>query len=103
MEFKRIHALVLLLGIYVAVTRKTDADRELGVNQKISVEEALRAYTLNSAYATFEEDVKGSIEPGKLADLVVLSNDPLSVRESEIKDITVEMTIVGGKIVYTRP
>jgi len=92
-----------LLGIYVAVTRKTDANRELGANQKISVEEALRAYTLNSAYATFEEDVKGSIEPGKLADFAILSNNPLSARESEIKDIQVEMTIVGGKIVYTKP
>ena len=91
------------LGIYVAVTRKTDADRELGPEQKIGVKEALRAYTINSAYATFEEGVKGSIEPGKLADFVVLSDDPLIVRDNEIKDINVEMTIIGGKIVYKKP
>lgn len=91
-----------LLGIYVAVLRKTDADREIGPEQRISVEDALRLYTLNSAYATFEEGVKGSIEPGKLADFAVLSNDPCTVVKNDIKDINVEMTIVGGKIVYKK-
>jgi len=91
-----------LLGVYVAVTRKTDADKELGPEQRITVEEALRAYTLNSAYATFEEDLKGSIEPGKLADFAVLSADPLNANPDELKDITVEMTFLGGKIVYKK-
>ncbi len=91
-----------LLGIYVAVLRKTDADREFGPEQKISVEDALRFYTLNSAYATFKEGVKGSIEPGKLADFAVLSNDPYTVIKNDIKDINVELTIVGGKIVYKK-
>lgn len=91
-----------LLGIYMAVTRNTDAGREIGPSQKIEVEDALRAYTLNSAYATFEEEMKGSIEPGKLADFTVLSNDPFTIRKTEIKDIHVEMTIVGGKIVYQK-
>jgi len=68
----------------------------------VGVEEAIRAYTMGSAYATFEEGVKGSIEPGKLADLVVLSDDPTRVDVDEIKDLTVDMTIVGGKIVYKR-
>ncbi len=92
-----------LLGIYVAVTRMTDAGREIGAEQKIEVKDALKAYTLNSAYVTFEEGVKGSIEPGKLADFVVLSDDLLNVRDNEIKDIYVEMTIIGGKTVYKKP
>lgn len=92
-----------LLGIYVAVNRKTDAGVELGPEQKIGVEEALRAYTLNSAYATFEEAEKGSIEPGKLADFAVLSDDPTEVPSNYIKDIRVDMTIVGGRLVYERP
>ena len=91
-----------LLGAYVAVTRKTDADKELGSEQRITIEEALKAYTLNSAYATFEEDLKGSIEPGKLADFAVLSDNPLLVQKDQIKDINVEMTFLGGKIVYKK-
>lgn len=92
-----------LLGIYVAVNRKTDAGAELGQEQKIGVEEALRAYTLYSAYATFEESEKGSISPGKLADFAVLSDDPTAVPSDYIKNIRVDMTIVGGRLVYERP
>jgi len=92
-----------LLGIYVAVTRKTDAGVELAPEQKIYVEEALEAYTLNSAYATFEEGVKGSIELGKLADFAVLSDDPTAAPSDSIKDIAVDMTIIGGNVVYKRP
>jgi predicted amidohydrolase YtcJ len=89
-----------LLGIHVAVNRKTDAGNDIGPAQKIGVEEAIRAYTLNGAIATLEESIKGSIEPGKLADLVVLSQDPTEVAPETIKDVGVEMTIVGGRIVY---
>jgi predicted amidohydrolase YtcJ len=64
------------------------------------VEEALKIYTINGAYASFEENTKGSIEPGKLADLVVLGADPTQIDPETIKDIPVEMTIVGGKTVY---
>jgi predicted amidohydrolase YtcJ len=64
------------------------------------VEDALRIYTLNGAYAGFEENLKGSIEVGKLADLVVLGEDPTAIDPFGIKDITVERTIVGGKTVY---
>ncbi|MDH5200998.1 MAG: amidohydrolase, partial [Candidatus Bathyarchaeota archaeon] len=92
-----------LLGIYVAVTRRTDSGRELGPEQRIGVEDALRCYTLNSAYATFEDDVKGSIETGKLADFAVLSEDPTRMAKEKIKDIYVEMTVVGGRVAYTRP
>jgi len=87
-----------LLAIQSCVTRKSAAGECLGSRQRISVEEAIRLYTMASAYASFEEDIKGSITPGKLADLVVLAEDPRWVSPEEIKDIPVEMTIVGGKI-----
>ena len=91
-----------LLGIHVAVNRKTDAGNDIGPSQRIEVEEAIRAYTLNSAYATHEEENKGSIESGKLADLVVLAEDPMTVDPATIKDIGVDMTIVGGRVAYRR-
>jgi hypothetical protein len=74
--------------------------RVIAPSQRLSREEALRAATLESAYLTFEEDEKGSLEPGKLADLVVLSDNPLTCDEARIKDIAADMTIVGGRIVY---
>jgi len=61
----------------------------------------LEAYTVNAAYLSFEEKVKGSIKIGKFADLTVLSHNPLNVEPEKIRDIRVEMTIVGGKIVYS--
>ncbi len=91
-----------LLGIHVAVNRKTDAGNDIGPAQRIGIEEAIRAYTLNGAIATFEEETKGSIEPGKLADLVVLSEDPVEVAPGTIKDVGVEITIVGGRIAYNK-
>lgn len=84
-----------LLGIYAAV------NRERFPQEKITVEEALRIYTINAAYASFEEKIKGSIEAGKLADLTVLSDDLRKIEPSKIRDVRVEMTIVGGKTVYT--
>jgi predicted amidohydrolase YtcJ len=69
-------------------------------DQKITVQEALRAHTIGAAYAGFEEGIKGSIEPVKLADLVVWINDPYSVSAEELAALTMDMTIVGGKIVY---
>jgi predicted amidohydrolase YtcJ len=65
--------------------------------------EALRGYTLDGAYAAFEEDIKGSITPGKLADLVVLSADIMTVPEEEILAARVDLTIVGGQVRYQRP
>jgi predicted amidohydrolase YtcJ len=62
----------------------------------------LRLYTTNGAYASFEETLKGSIEPGKLAYMVVLDRDIFTIPEDEIKDVKVETTIVGGEIVYQR-
>jgi predicted amidohydrolase YtcJ len=85
-----------LQGIQAAVTR------EFFPEERITVDEALRIYTVNAAYASFEETVKGSIEEGKLADLTVLSGDPTAVPPSKIGDIKVKMTIVGGKVVYQK-
>ena len=89
-----------LLGIQSCVTRTDSRGNVWGPNQKVSVEEALRIYTMHSAYASFDENNKGSIEVGKLADLVVLGADPTQVDPFAIKDIPVERTIVGGKTVY---
>jgi predicted amidohydrolase YtcJ len=85
-----------LLGIQAAVTRQFFPE------ERITVDEALRMYTVNAAYASFEETVKGSIEEGKLADLTVLSADPKKTPPSKIGDIKVMMTIVGGKMVYQK-
>ncbi len=93
------------LTLYAAVTRRTvDGKNPDGwiPEQRISIEEAIRCYTLNSAYAEFTEKDKGSIEPGKFADFVVLSNDLLKTDPVKIKDVYTEMTVVGGKIVYQR-
>ena len=78
-------------------------NRVIAPAQRLSRADALRAATLEGAYLTFEEDQKGSIVPGKLADLAVLSDDPLTCAEVRIRDITAEMTIVGGRIVHERP
>jgi predicted amidohydrolase YtcJ len=83
-----------LLGMHYTVNR-SGAER-------ISPAEALRAYTLGSAYAEFQESEKGSITAGKLADLAVLSADPLSLPLESIKDVEVQMTVLGGRIVYRR-
>ena len=83
------------------VTRTTMHGRVLGAEHKVTREEALRMATWNNAYLTFEEDIKGSIEPGKLADFVVLSDDLMTVPDERINKITVLLTVVGGKVVCT--
>ena len=94
-----------LLGIYAAVTRRTtDGKNPDGwfPEQKISVQEAVKAYTINNAYAVFEEKEKGSISPGKVADFVLLSDDIFTIDPVRIETTTVEMTVVGGNIVYSQ-
>ncbi len=78
------------------------SNRVIAPSQRISREAALRACTIEGAYLTFDEDVKGSLEPGKLADLAVLSDDPLTVEEERLRDIVAEVTIVGGRVVFER-
>ncbi len=98
--------MVPLAGIYAAATRRTLDGKHPGgwvPEQKITVAEALRAYTWGSAYAGFEENIKGTIEPGKLADLVVLSRDILAIDPAEIQSVEVAMTIVGGRVIYRMP
>jgi predicted amidohydrolase YtcJ len=89
-----------LAGIYAAVTRKTEKRQDFLPEEAINPLKALAMYTVNAAYASFEEDIKGSITEGKLADMVVLSDDPTGVPPERIKDIRVEMTIIGGEVVW---
>lgn len=89
-------------GMYATVARKTSQGRSLGDAEKISRKEMLRLFTVNGAYLTFEEEIKGSIEAGKLADLAVLSDDIMTVPEEKIKDLTVELTVIDGKTVYQK-
>ncbi len=92
-----------LLTVYAAVTRATlDGKNPRGwfPEQKLTVAEAVEAYTMGSAYAEFQENVKGSITPGKLADMVLLSDDVFSIDPARIRDVKVLKTIVGGKLVW---
>jgi predicted amidohydrolase YtcJ len=89
-------------GLYCAIARKAASGREIGPAEKVDLKTAVRAYTLDGAYGSFEENLKGSIEIGKLADLVVLSDDLLSIAPEEILNLKVDMTMVDGEIVYER-
>ncbi len=88
------------LSMWAVVARTTERGSNIVPGEALTREQALRMYTINNAYESFEENMKGSIEPGKFADLAVLSNDILTCPEDEIRDINVLMTIVDGKIVY---
>jgi predicted amidohydrolase YtcJ len=90
-------------NIYFYVTRRSMQGEVVGADQKISRAEALRVETINNAYLTFEEKIKGSIEAGKLADFVVLSQDVMTVPEEQIRSITPLATYVGGKSAYSSP
>ena len=89
-----------LTGIYFAVTRKTPTGQTIAPQEAVSVRQAIRAYTLSGAYASFEESIKGSIEVGKLADLVVLSRDILKIAPEKILETKVDLTMVDGNVVY---
>ena len=92
-----------MLGLYAAVTRATlDGKNPNGwfPEQKLTVAEAVEAYTMGSAYAEFQEKEKGSITPGKLADMVILSDDIFKIDPVKIRDVKVLKTIVGGELVW---
>jgi hypothetical protein len=91
-----------IVGIYASVTRKTISG-ELSPEEAITRQQALQLYTINGARISFEENQKGSIEAGKLADFLVLSDDLLTVPEDDIKDIEVLRTVVAGKTVFEKP
>ena len=87
---------------YASVSRKLKDGSVFYPDQRMTREEALRSYTWNNAYAAFEEKLKGSLEPGKLADVTVLSRDILTIPEDEILSTDVVYTIVGGQVRYAR-
>jgi len=89
-----------MLGIWHAVEQKTIQGEEHNYGEAITAEEALRAYTIGGAFSSFEENVKGSIEEGKYADMAVLDQDPTNCPAAEIKHIRVLATMVGGRILY---
>jgi hypothetical protein len=89
-----------LMAIQSMVTRRDYRGREWGPNQKVTVDEALRIGTIHGARASYEENTKGSITPGKYADFVMLAKDPHDVDPSTIKDIKVMRTVTGGRTVF---
>jgi predicted amidohydrolase YtcJ len=90
------------MALHALVNRTTKGGNPIGRSQRVSVLEALRLYTVNAAYQQFDEGRLGSIEEGKLADMVVLGRDILTVPPEEIIDIPVDVTIVDGRVVYRR-
>ncbi|MGL6106046.1 amidohydrolase [Romboutsia sp.] len=91
-----------ILAIHTAVNRTTESGRILGENQRIPVMEAIKAVTINGAYQYFEEDMKGSIEPGKYADLVILDKNPLEIPSEELETIQVLETIKEGNTIFVK-
>jgi predicted amidohydrolase YtcJ len=98
-----VETLDVMAGIYAAVTRKRREEphqESWYPEESLTAEEAIRAYTIGPAYASGEEEIKGLLAPGRLADFVVLSRDPLEAPPDELPEITVEMTVVGGIVRY---
>jgi len=90
------------LGIYGMVTRRTDTGDVLYEGEGVAPTDAVRAYTIDGAYAAWEEGIKGSIEPGKLADLAVVDRDPLTIPPEELKEVQTVLTVIDGEVVYRR-
>lgn len=91
-----------MVGLYAAVTRKGMSGRVWGADERVTIAEAIRAYTRDAAYINFDEKIKGTLEPGKLADMIVLAEDLLTIDPERIKDVQIDVTILGGKVVYGR-
>jgi predicted amidohydrolase YtcJ len=91
-----------LVGLYAAVTRKGESGKVYGPGEAVSMKDAITMYTRAGAFITREEKIKGTLEPGKLADMVVLPEDPLSISPEKLLAMKIDMTIVGGKVVYDR-
>lgn len=88
------------MGMYEAMTRETRSGQVVAPEERVTLEQAIRMYTANGAYASFEEKVKGSLEPGKLADLVVVSGPITEASPELVRNVKAEMTVVGGNIVH---
>ncbi len=91
-----------MVALYTAVTRKGQSGRVYGPEEAVSIQDALRMYTANGPYLTREEKTKGTLEAGKLADMIVLDSDPLTSPPEKLLSTKVELTILGGKLVYSR-
>lgn len=91
-----------MVGLYAAVTRKGPSGRVHGAEEAVPRPLAIRMYTANTAWLSWEEGIKGTLEPGKLADMIVLDRDPLTVPAEQLLETKVDMTFVGGKLVYER-
>lgn len=91
-----------MVGLYSAITRKGPSGKVIGPEEAVTRAEAITMYTANPAYLSWEEDIKGTLEAGKLADIIVLDRDPLTVPAEQLLDTKVDYTIVGGKLVYRR-
>jgi len=89
-------------SFYASVTRKLPNGATFFGDQKMTREQALKSYTIHAAYAAFEEEIKGSLTPGKLADIVVLSRDIMTIPEDQILGTEVVLTIVGGRVMYEK-
>lgn len=91
-----------MVGLYTAVTRKGRSGKVYGAEEAVSIQDALRMYTANGPHLTWEEKKKGTLEPGKLADLIVLDTDPLTSPPEALLQAKVDLTVIGGRIVYSR-
>jgi predicted amidohydrolase YtcJ len=91
-----------MVGLYAAVSRKGPSGTIHGPEESVTMPEAIRMYTANGPWLTFEEKLKGTLEPGKLADLIVLDKDPLTVSVDDLLTTKVDLTVLGGKIVFDR-
>jgi predicted amidohydrolase YtcJ len=90
------------VGLYAAVSRKGMSGAQYGPEEAVSIQEAIRLYTAHPPYLTWEEKKKGTLEVGKLADMIVLDSDPLTIEPKKLLTLNVDMTIIGGKIVFER-
>ena len=90
----------LWVGIYGLVTRKTSGGAQLSPKEAITPMEAIRAYTIAGAYSAWEEGIKGSVEEGKLVDIVVVDRDPLTIDSDDLKNVRTLLTVVDGKILH---
>ena len=91
-----------MVGLYAAVTRKGMSGKVYGPDEAISIGQALRAYTQIGAFINFDEDVKGTLEPGKYADMIVLSDDILNIDAEQILEVEVLHTYMNGELVYEK-
>ena len=90
------------MTMWAAMTRLPFSRKVLGPGQRMTIHEAMHAHTIGAAYAAHEEKIKGSIEPGKMADLAVWTKDPYIQPQQQLHSVTIDLTMVGGKVVYQR-